>query len=243
MNEVEWLAGLDPEAMLAYLAGNQASERKLRLFACACVRRHWTRLRYSGPRDVATPTETIPQRTVVLAERWADGLAGDDDLEQARQSAEMSAWGAPVDDQRAYQAAWATLLESALEAAQQAREFIRLLAVSDAAGSAMSPADEARLNAAASAEECRAQGALLCEIFGNPFRQVKVDPGWLSISGGAGAAILRAIEEEQRFEELPYLGDALEDAGCRDETLLRHLRQPCGHVRGCWAVDLLVGRK
>jgi hypothetical protein len=242
MNEVEWLAGLDPEAMLAYLAGNHASERKLRLFACACVRRHWARLRYSGPRDVAAPTETIPQRTVALAERWADGLA-DEDLEQARQSAEMSAWGAPADDQRAYQAAWATLLESALEAAQQARELIRQLVVYDAAGSAITFADEERLSAAASAEECRAQGTLLCEIFGNPFRPVKVDPGWLSISGGAGAAILRAIEEEQRFEDLPYLGDALEDAGCRDESLLRHLREPCGHVRGCWAVDLLMGRQ
>ena len=50
------------------------------------------------------------------------------------------------------------------------------------------------------------------------------------------------IHEEQAFDCLPVLADALEDAGCADEALLSHLRGPGPHVRGCWAVDLVLRR-
>ena len=230
MNEVEWLTGPNPAAMLAYLEG-QVSDRKLRLFACACVRRYWDRLRWPVPRE-----------TVALAEQLAEGQAGDVDLEQARQNAEASAANAPYNDQPAYQAAWATLLEPAIEAARQSREFIRLQAVREAADESAPLENEVRRNAEASTAECRGQCELIREIFGNPFRPVQVDPAWLSIDGGAGAAILQAVDGARRFEDLPYLGDALLDAGCGDENLLRHLRVSSGHVRGCWAVDLLMGR-
>ncbi len=102
--------------------------------------------------------------------------------------------------------------------------------------------NEARVAAAASLAEQRALCELVREVFGNPFRPVKVDPCWLSIGGGAGGAVLHAVDEERRFEELPYLADALTDAGCTEEALLRHLRTPGGHVPGCWALDLLVER-
>jgi hypothetical protein len=232
MNEVEWLAGIDPAAMLTYLEG-KVSDRKLRLFACACVRRYWNRLRWPAPREA-----------VATAERYAEGQASDAELEERRQQAEMSAMPgfAPEYEQPLYQAAWATTLESAIEAAQQTREFIRLQAVREAAYEAAPWENEARRNAEASAAECRLQCELIREIFGNPFRPVTVDPSWLSISAGAGAVILQAVDQEQRFEELPYLGDALLDAGCSNEALLSHLRSPRGHVRGCWAVDLLMGR-
>jgi hypothetical protein len=52
-----------------------------------------------------------------------------------------------------------------------------------------------------------------------------------------------AIYEERRFGEVPVLGDALEEAGCTDRELLDHCRRPGLHVRGCWLVDLLVGRR
>ena len=154
---------------------------------------------------------------------------------------------APEFEQPAYQAAAATTLESAMDAAQQTREFLRLQAVREAAYEAVPGENEARRNAEASAAECHGQCELLREIFGNPFRPVTVDPSWLSISAGAGAAILQAIDQPVdvplRFEELPYLGDALLDAGCSNENLLSHLRSPQGHYRGCWAVDLLMGRQ
>jgi hypothetical protein len=231
MNEVEWLAGGDPVAMLDYLQG-KVSDRKLRLFACACVRRYWHLLNWP-----------IPRQAVELAERYAEGQATDGELEEIRQQAEMSAMTAPEFGQPAFQAAWATTLADAMAAARQAHEFIRLQAVRESAYETIPWENEASRNARASSEENRDQGALLREVFGNPFRPVKVDPAWLSVSSGAGGAILHAVEEGLHFEELPYLGDALLDAGCGDDNLLRHLRQPGGHVRGCWAVDLLMGRE
>jgi hypothetical protein len=42
-------------------------------------------------------------------------------------------------------------------------------------------------------------------------------------------------------DRLAVLADALEDAGCADPDLLAHLRGPGPHVRGCWALDLVLG--
>jgi hypothetical protein len=39
---------------------------------------------------------------------------------------------------------------------------------------------------------------------------------------------------------MPVLAEALEDAGCDDEQLLGHCRDHEPHVRGCWAVDLVL---
>ena len=70
-----------------------------------------------------------------------------------------------------------------------------------------------------------------------------IDPNWLHCNSGAAGAILQTVLQEQRYAELPYLADALMDAGCGEEALLRHLREPGGHVRGCWAIDALLGKK
>ena len=43
-------------------------------------------------------------------------------------------------------------------------------------------------------------------------------------------------------ERLALLADALEDAGCDSAEVLGHLRGPGPHVRGCWALDLCLGR-
>jgi hypothetical protein len=56
------------------------------------------------------------------------------------------------------------------------------------------------------------------------------------------ATLARRTYDERDFAALPVLGDALEDAGCADPELLGHLRGPGPHVRGCWAVDLLLGK-
>jgi hypothetical protein len=51
-----------------------------------------------------------------------------------------------------------------------------------------------------------------------------------------------AIDSEHTFDRLPYLGDALEEAGCTDSEILGHCRVPDGHARGCWVIDLLLGK-
>jgi hypothetical protein len=50
------------------------------------------------------------------------------------------------------------------------------------------------------------------------------------------------IYGERAFDRLPILADALEEAGCDNPDVLTHCRQPGSHVRGCWAVDLILGR-
>ena len=52
----------------------------------------------------------------------------------------------------------------------------------------------------------------------------------------------RSIYDDRAFDRLPILADALEDAGCADAAILSHCRGPGEHVRGCWVVDLLLGK-
>jgi hypothetical protein len=81
------------------------------------------------------------------------------------------------------------------------------------------------------------------EVFGNPFRPVAVNPAWLAWNGGTVPKLAAAIYDKRAFDRLPVLADALEDAGCSDPDLLGHLREPRPHARGCWAVDLLLGKE
>ena len=87
------------------------------------------------------------------------------------------------------------------------------------------------------------QTDLIRDIFGNPFRSTPVNPSWLKWNGGVVRKMAEAIYEERRFAELPILADALEDAGCSDSDLLSHCRGAGPHVRGCWVVDLILGKQ
>jgi hypothetical protein len=65
---------------------------------------------------------------------------------------------------------------------------------------------------------------------------------WVADEGRQVVRLARVIAEEKRYDELPILADALEDAGCADADILSHCRGPGPHVRGCWVVDLLLGK-
>jgi hypothetical protein len=82
--------------------------------------------------------------------------------------------------------------------------------------------------------------ALVRDIFGNPFRRVGADPSWLT---STTVSLARSIYKDCAFDRLPILADALEEAGCDDADVLNHLRGDGLHVRGCWAVDLVLGRE
>jgi hypothetical protein len=100
------------------------------------------------------------------------------------------------------------------------------------------------------AEEKKAQSLFLRDIFGPlPFFPPSPDPGWLSWHGSTIPKLARAIYDERALPSshldntrLAILADALEDAGCTDPDLLGHCRSPGPHVRGCWVVDLLLGK-
>ena len=77
------------------------------------------------------------------------------------------------------------------------------------------------------------------DVAGNPFRLVAFRPAWLS-SNVVGLA--SAIDATGYFDRLLILADALEEAGCTSEDVLRHCRDEPTHVRGCWVIDNLLGR-
>ncbi len=80
----------------------------------------------------------------------------------------------------------------------------------------------------------------LIELFAGDFLSLSVDPNWLT---STVTGIAETIYQDRTFGNLPVLADALQDAGCDNEDILNHCRQPGEHVRGCWVVDLVTGRK
>jgi hypothetical protein len=91
-------------------------------------------------------------------------------------------------------------------------------------------------------EHFRSQTDLLRDIFGNPFHSIENNPNLLIWNQGLLSQIAQEIYETRRFGEIPILADALEDAGCRSEAILEHCRSNKPHARGCWVVDLLLGK-
>jgi hypothetical protein len=50
--------------------------------------------------------------------------------------------------------------------------------------------------------------------------------------------------DSREFSAMPILADALQDAGCDNDEVLSHCRDPnADHVRGCWVVDLVLGKQ
>jgi hypothetical protein len=80
----------------------------------------------------------------------------------------------------------------------------------------------------------------LRDIFGNPFRPASLAPAWRT---PAALKLAEAIYDERAFDRLPILADALEEAGCNDADILTHCRGGGDHVRGCWVVDWILGKK
>jgi hypothetical protein len=84
------------------------------------------------------------------------------------------------------------------------------------------------------------KAALLQDIFGPlPFRPITLNPAWLT---STVLALAKGIYAEKAFDRMPILADALQDAGCDNEDILSHCRKPGEHARGCWIVDLLLGK-
>src|SRR5437868_5201786 len=106
MDEATWLTGASPWEMLVHLRGQQ-SERKRRLFACACCRRLWPYF-----------ADTRSQTAIEITERFVDGQATRDDLHEAFKKASSAAdWNNPAHAGRAAAAAcwpdWAIVAEGA----------------------------------------------------------------------------------------------------------------------------------
>ena len=242
MNEAEWDACDDPDRMLK-LVGDRASARKLRLFACACCRRVWHLLHPNS------------RRAVEVMERFVDGQAGEGERDAAEGGAGVlvrncndrvpaavriegaaahgvfAALGAILGDEAlGRRGRRADPRKLARTGASYAAEYAREALAREAG----------RGSGRARREAAREQCALLRDLLGNPFRPVVIDPLWKT---AAVDALARGVYEERAFDRLPFLADALEEAGCTDPAILAHLRGPGPHVRGCWCVDLLLGKE
>jgi hypothetical protein len=92
--------------------------------------------------------------------------------------------------------------------------------------------------------EQEAAAVVLRDIIGNPFRPSPPLPESVRAWNDSTATrMAQGIYEDRAFDRLPILADALLDAGCEDEELIRHCRSEGLHVRGCWAVDLILGKQ
>jgi hypothetical protein len=214
--------------MLKHIRG-RVSERKLRLFACGCLRRLWDPI-----------SDNCLRRAIEVAERYAEDPDGNDELRSATRG---GSWEIRHAATARRQAQSDEDFDRTLFAAHTADDLLNPNAWAAAADTlhATTRLDIRALGSAHSPEDV-AEAELLREIVGNPDRPSAVDPRWLTWNHGTVPAIARHIYEDRAFHDLPILADALEDAGCADAAILDHCCGPGPHVRGCWVVDLLLGQ-
>ena len=215
MTESEWLECTDTRVMLPILPV-KASGRKRRLFGCGCVRSVW---------DALDGEWAFVRKAVEMAEGLAEGVACEADVES---------FVRVTTERLPYQS----------RCGPDHTDFAALLLDQDASHVPGNAAyfTLARISGWGMGEQCN----LLRDIFGNPFRPVTINPEWQTptVSSLAAAASDNRILPIGTLEpaRLAVLADALEEAGCNSGDILSHLRSPGPHVRGCWGVDLLLGK-
>jgi hypothetical protein len=244
MTEADWNSCTDPQALLDWLRQQGSlSDRKARLFAVACCRRIWHLL-----------TDARSRTAVAVAERYADGQvtvhqlaaahvrAWDPAFANPAQAAVLAAVGIPlgmVSARAARLPAQAVATDTAWAATKEPWDTLLY---------ASTPAVRAAAWAAATDSARAIQAALLRCLVGNPFGPAALDATWLAWNGGLIGQLAQAAYDERQLpsghldpDRLAVLADALEEAGC-DQEILGHLRSPGPHVRGCWPLDLCLGR-
>jgi hypothetical protein len=203
-----WLAADTPETLLRLLRERDTSDRKLRLFACACCRRLWHALSESE------------QAGIVLAERLTDEGATADEFLAARQRLQQT-----------------TDLEPASVAVFHLLDPVPGISVEFAAcqaalaASLATPGVQAQLRTA----EAGIQANLLRHIVGNPWRPA-------ASPGVRPSVVVRLAEALYGGADVRNaLHDALLDAD--QPELAAHFRSEEWHPKGCWAIDLILGKK
>jgi hypothetical protein len=211
LTEADWQSGGEAVLMLQWV-GYKASDRKRRLFAVACCRHFWHQLTHPGL-----------QAAVEVAERYADGLAAEEERQRAEADIKEVRAGFLPALQSIFAAAAAWALASSVPCSGGIIECILGLL----------------------GEETRQAGAavycpLLPEVFESPFRASAINPQWRT----RDVMVLAASAYEEREPHggaldrahVSVLGDALEDAGCSDQAILDHLRGPgpMYAAAGCW---------
>jgi hypothetical protein len=235
MTEAEWLSLDNAGVILSYAPRDGAGiDRRLRLYRCAL-------LRWAVP---VLPGEGVEQ-FVAAAEDLADGLAPPDTVRAAEHRAD--ALVARIGRDLTY--------PNWVDAHVVALTFRDLLRP-DPAGRPDEGLTDRLLNAAihtevgvtvhtgrlnTSAEFPRAAVAYVRCVFGN-----RPPPALAAVSEWATSTVTtlaRQMYDTRDFDPMPILADALQDSGCDDVVVLDHCRAAGPHVRGCWVIDLLLGKE
>jgi hypothetical protein len=219
VTEQEWLACEDSLELLSHLGGELSSDRKSRLFAAASARR------------VLHLLPDAAREAIEAAEAFADGHIDKPRLKEVFKAAEAAARKA-----RSARSAHHTVRDVSRPSASHCCWYV--------AWSAAYVADDLPDGREGQAKY---QAALVRDIAGSPFREVAVAAAWQT---PAATALAAAAYDDRLLPaghldaaRLSVLADALEDAGCDNTDLVGHLRSPGPHVRGCWAIDLLLGKE
>jgi hypothetical protein len=230
MTEAEWLVCENPLRMLRAIS-DSIRERQARLFGCACCRHIWGLL----------PDES--KMALEISERSADGLATRKECDLAFKQAEAVALARG----RPWQPDALTYAMASVPGARAATAVNATSAADTAASAAASAAGDTVQDDEYDSTFDRTlllehanQARLIHDIFGNPFRPVSLDSLWLTFDV---QALAKGIYDERAFDRMPILADALQDAGCDNTDVLNHCRDTNQvHVRGCWVLDLLLGK-
>jgi hypothetical protein len=223
MTEEEWLTETNPGFLINCTDELEASDRKLRFLGCACVRRLWHLL-------------TALQRECVEAtERYADGLATADELQPLSTAVEEAYHADFTGDAALDNAALGVCYLSGVPGAAVNEAILKI-----AGAFAEDKFDKETPWHVVHNREMAFQSHLVRDIFGNPFRPVSFSSTWRT---DTAVTLARQMYDSRDFSAMPILADALQDAGCDSDDVLSHCRDTSlTHVRGCWVVDLVLGK-
>jgi hypothetical protein len=233
MTEEDWLYDSNPDPMLRAFQG-RISERQLRLFAIACCRA-------AAEGDMTT----VVANALDAAEKAVDAPG---DAKHILRESGLKLWLAYSDDTRNdfLKACVNVCLPGGIHGRSRVNNADeKKLTVYDLVREASRflierPSAELARGERHYREMQRLQQAdILREIVGNPFQSIIVQPETRTMTV---LEVAEAIETAKDWERMPILADALEDAGSTDTALLDHLRSGMSHVRGCWALDRVLGR-
>jgi hypothetical protein len=214
VTEAEWLTCHETLKLTAFLMG-KTTRRKRLLLGCGTCRVHCARLLSVRP-DKGADVATV--------ERCADDEGSDEDYQRATQERYWG-WGS-----RSSEEEWESLSADQQREVREGQKMLDWL--NRPWYSAVNAADD----------DAARTAAMLREIF-HPFARPRPSAACLAWDDGLVSRLAEAIYAERAFEQLPILGDALEEAGYPDAAVLAHLRSADLHVRGCWALDLILGKE
>jgi hypothetical protein len=231
MTEAEWLSCTDPVRMIEHMP-EPISERKGRLLMCACCRLI----------DLQGVSDSMAESLLEVAERYAEFAATGDEFEAARKASRAAeeehphmeavsatlmsrVWGPP------------TLGHCPLDVFRfltryRYRDIWLQISLGHASDSNLPQSFGSAMATSAT---------VLRHLVGNPFRPAHFDTAWRTPDA---LALATAAYDSRRYHDLPILADALEDAGCSNAEILKHCRNSNEiHFRGCWVVDLVLGKE